>query len=42
MRTFSGMTVGLVGSAIGIHWSLGLSAPVLAVFLLVLRRRAVT
>lgn len=26
MRTFSGVTVGLVGSAIGIHWSLALSA----------------
>jgi MFS family permease len=39
MRTFSGITVGLVGSAIGIHWSLGLSAAVLAVLLLVLRQR---
>ena len=26
MRTFSGVTVGLVGSLIGIHWSLALSA----------------
>jgi hypothetical protein len=26
MRAFSGVTVGLVGSLIGIHWSLALSA----------------
>jgi len=36
MRAFSGITVGLVGAAIGIHWSLGLSAAVLLVFLLML------
>jgi MFS family permease len=39
MRAFSGITVGLIGSWIGIHWSLGLSAAVLLGFLLVLRRR---
>jgi hypothetical protein len=26
MRTFSGITVGVVGGFIGIHWSLALSA----------------
>lgn len=26
MRTFSGVTVGLLGAALGIHWSLALSA----------------
>ena len=40
MRAFSGITVGVAGAAIGIHWSLGLSAAVLLVFLLVLYRRA--
>ncbi|HKS20094.1 MAG TPA: MFS transporter [Bradyrhizobium sp.] len=40
MRAFSGITVGLAGAAIGIHWSLGLSAAVLLAFLLVLNRRA--
>jgi len=39
MRAFSGITVGLLGAAIGIHWSLGLSAAVLLAFLLVLDRR---
>jgi MFS family permease len=39
MRAFSGITVGLFGAAIGIHWSLGLSAAVLLAFLLVLHRR---
>ena len=39
MRAFSGITVGLAGAAIGIHWSLGLSAAVLLAFLLVLNRR---
>ncbi len=39
MRTFSGITVGLVGSWIGIHWSLGLAAAVLLGFLLLLRQR---
>ena len=40
MRAFSGITVGLFGAAIGIHWSLGLSAAVLMGLLLVLHRRA--
>jgi MFS family permease len=40
MRAFSGVTVGVVGAAIGIHWSLGLSAAVLLALLLVLHRRA--
>jgi MFS family permease len=40
MRAFSGITVGLLGSAIGIHWSLGLSAAVLLVVLLFLHRLA--
>jgi MFS family permease len=40
MRAFSGITVGLVGAAIGIHWSLGLSAAALLAFLLVLYRGA--
>ena len=30
MRAFSGLTVGLLGEFIGIHWSLGLSAALLA------------
>jgi hypothetical protein len=42
MRAFSGITVGLLGSAIGIHWSLGLSAAVLLVVLLFLYRLAMT
>jgi MFS family permease len=40
MRAFSGVTVGLVGSAIGIHWSLGISAAVLLLLLLFLYRLA--
>ncbi|MHC4042736.1 MFS transporter [Bradyrhizobium sp. 23AC] len=40
MRAFSGITVGLFGAAIGIHWSLGLSAAVLLALLLLLQRRA--
>ena len=40
MRAFSGITVGLLGAAIGIHWSLGLSAAVLSAFLFVLNRHA--
>jgi MFS family permease len=40
MRAFSGITVGLFGAAIGIHWSLGLSAALLLALLLVLDRRA--
>jgi hypothetical protein len=36
MRAFSGITVGVLGAGIGIHWSLGLSAAVLLAFLLVL------
>jgi MFS family permease len=39
MRAFSGVTVGLLGAAIGIHWSLGLSAAMLLAFLCVLHRR---
>lgn len=31
MMTFSGISVGIGGSIIGIHWSLGLSAGALAV-----------
>jgi MFS family permease len=40
MRAFSGITVGLLGAAIGTHWSLGLSAAVLLALLLILHRRA--
>jgi MFS family permease len=40
MRAFSGITVGVFGAAIGIHWSLGLSAAVLLALLLVLYQRA--
>jgi hypothetical protein len=40
MRAFSGITVGVFGAAIGIHWSLGLSAAVLLALLLLLYRRA--
>ncbi|MBR0718226.1 MFS transporter [Bradyrhizobium liaoningense] len=40
MRAFSGLTVGVVGAWIGIHWSLGVSAAVLFGLLLVLHRRA--
>ncbi len=40
MRAFSGITVGVLGAGIGIHWSLGLSAAVLLAFLFVLHRRA--
>ena len=29
MRAFSGVTIGIVGSLIGIHWSLALSAMLL-------------
>jgi hypothetical protein len=29
LRAFSGITVGLLGSLVGVHWSLGLSAMVL-------------
>ena len=39
MRAFSGVTVGLFGAAIGIHWSLGLSAAVLLALLIALLRR---
>lgn len=34
LRTFSGVTVGVIGSYIGIHWSLGLSVLVLLVVIL--------
>jgi MFS family permease len=42
MRTFSGLSVGLLGAAIGIHWSLTASAAALflAYVVLVVRRRA--
>jgi MFS family permease len=40
MRAFSGITVGLFGAAIGIHWSLGLSAAVLFALLVLLQHRA--
>lgn len=40
MRAFSGITVGVSGAAIGIHWSLGLSAAVLLVLLILLQLRA--
>jgi MFS family permease len=40
MRAFSGITVGLFGAAIGIHWSLGLSAAVLLALLVLLYHRA--
>src|SRR5882724_6039581 len=40
MRAFSGITVGLLGSVIGIHWSLGLSAVVLLMLLFFLHRLA--
>jgi MFS family permease len=39
MRTFSGVTVGLVGTIAGVHWSLGLSALVMLCVLLLLRQR---
>lgn len=39
MRMFSGITVGLAGARIGIHWSLALSAGVLFVVIGVLMRR---
>ncbi|MCX7310942.1 MAG: MFS transporter [Alphaproteobacteria bacterium] len=39
MRAFSGVTVGIGGAAIGIHWSLGLSAAVLLAFLFLVYRR---
>jgi MFS family permease len=47
MRAFSGVTVGLVGSAIGIHWSLALSAGALwiavsSLFFLKARRSTVS
>lgn len=38
MRTFSGITVGLVGASIGIHWSLALSAGLLFIVIGVLLR----
>jgi len=39
MRTFSGITVGLVGQQLGIHWSLALSAGALLILVGVLARR---
>ncbi|WP_395683609.1 MFS transporter [Dokdonella sp.] len=38
MRTFSGITVGLVGASIGIHWSLAASAAVLFIVIGTLMR----
>ena len=38
MRAFSGITVGLIGASVGIHWSLAGSATILLVILLVLWR----
>jgi hypothetical protein len=40
MRTFSGVSVGLGGSLVGIHWSLALSAGVLLLLTLLLFLRA--
>jgi MFS family permease len=34
MRAFSGVTVGIIGGFIGIHWSLALSATVLLAFII--------
>jgi hypothetical protein len=36
MRTFSGVTVGLGGSLLGIHWSLALSAGALLLLTMLL------
>ena len=36
MRTFSGVTIGVIGVYIGIHWSLALSALVLLVIVAML------
>ncbi len=36
MRAFSGVTVGMAGALIGVHWSLGLSAAALLVIAIVL------
>jgi hypothetical protein len=36
LRAGSGITIGLVGGVIGIHWSLGLSAITLAVVMMCL------
>lgn len=36
LKTFSGVTVGIIGSYIGIHWSLGLSTAVLLVIILIM------
>lgn len=36
LRAFSGVTIGIGGSMIGIHWSLGLSAAMLLVLTLTL------
>jgi MFS family permease len=40
MRMFSGLTVGLIGQALGIHWSLALSAGLVAVLVSVLLSRS--
>ncbi|MBT0569576.1 MFS transporter [Curvibacter sp. CHRR-16] len=39
LRTFSGFTVGLLGSAIGVHWSLSLAAVLAFTVLMVLQHR---
>lgn len=39
-RTFSGFSVGLIGQAIGIHWSLALSSGLVAMLILTLLTRA--
>ena len=36
LKSFSGVTIGFAGSAIGIHWSLGISAFILLVISIVL------
>jgi hypothetical protein len=42
MRTFSGLIVGLMGSAVGVHGALLVAALMMGATALVLRRRAVT
>ena len=36
LKTFSGVTTGFIGSAIGIHWALGLSAVLLLLFTIII------
>jgi hypothetical protein len=40
LRAFSGLTVGLLGSAIGVHWSLAASAVVVLAIAGALLRRS--